>query len=118
MREATLAIRGKGELAGIGSAMGDQFFECFERHGHVGHQAEIIGSGHRNRHEILERIVRQLFVGMRLHHKIAALPADDGIAVRRGARTKVQAQLACGAGAVINNNVLTETHAKRGRNQP
>ena len=70
-----------------------------------------------NRHEIPERVVRQLLVGVRLHHKIAALPANDGVTVGRGARAEFETQLPGGAGTVIDNDVLTEARHKRGRNQ-
>jgi hypothetical protein len=55
----------------------------------------------------MEWVIRQFLVSVRLHHQIAALSADDGVAIWRGARAELETELPGSAGAVIDDDVLT-----------
>jgi hypothetical protein len=55
---------------------------------------------------------------MRLHHEIAALPADERVAVRRRARAELEAELSCRADAVVDDETLAEPLEDFRRDQP
>jgi hypothetical protein len=56
-----------------------------------------------DRHEVLERVVRQLRIERRVDREVARLPEDDRVAVGRRLRRLVDAEVAAGAGLVVDH---------------
>src|SRR5450830_703451 len=118
MREAALAVRREGDLIGVGLGVGDQFLHRLERHARMHDESEVIRRAQRDRREILEWIIGQFLVGVPLNNKIAALPADERVAVWSGTRTKLESELAGCTGAIVDDHILSEALGHLRPDQP
>ena len=76
-------------------------------HEHVGELR-----GHADRHEVLQRVVRRL-QDVRVHRERAHVGQHEGVAVGRGLGDVVDRDVAAGAGAVLDHDLLAELLAER-----
>ena len=81
VREAALAIGRHRELAWIRLCVAHHLADGLERRIWVCHDREVVEGRHRDRREVLERVVGDVLAGVRQHHHVAALHAGDGVAV-------------------------------------
>ena len=107
MHGSAIAGRGKRDLAGIGLAVVDQFLDGLDWHGVRHHQQ--IGHLHeqRDRHGIADEIERQLLVE-RGRDRVVGAGKQHRVAVGRGIDRNAGGDIAAGAGAVLDHELLAE----------
>ena len=111
VQESALAVGAESHLARVGLQVFDEFADVFERRGRVHDQRQIVGRDQRDRREVLQRVVGHIFHGVRNDRHVAALPAGEGVAIRRRLRGQRQADRAAGAGPVVDDELLAEALA-------
>ena len=97
------ALRGVGELAGIGLGIGDQLFHGLRRHRRMHHEDVRHRDAEQHRRETLERLVGHL-LHVRQHRQHRVIADQEGVAVGRGLCDRVGADDACGARAVLDHD--------------
>ncbi len=65
----------------------------------------------RDRHEIVQWIERHVRVYVRIDRDVAELNESDRVAVRRGFRDRLRAEISAAAGAIFNNDTLPQGFA-------
>ena len=111
VQKGALAVAGERDLARIGLQVFDEFRGVLERRGRVHDQRQIVGRNQGDRREVLQRVVRHVFHGVRNDRHVAALSAGDGVAVRRRLRGHREADRAARAGPVVDDQLLAEALA-------
>jgi hypothetical protein len=86
MYKRALAVAAERELSGVGSSVGDQVVDVLERYARVHHQCKKVRHQHRNRREVLERVVGYFLKRDWCDHHVAALAAGERVTVGRGLR--------------------------------
>ena len=100
------AERSVVELAGTRAAQRDEFLHRPDRQSRIDQQAEWIVGGLGDRHEILERVVRQFLVDVRVHGQRARHGMHQRIAVGFGFGDGFHADDAVRARAVFHDYLL------------
>ena len=108
MREARKARRAVVQLAGLGLGERHQLGDAFRRDAGIEHQHIGRGADHRDRLEVVDRVVGQLGAERRRHAMRARGDQADRVAVRRGLGDDIDAEIAAGAGAVLDDELLAE----------
>ena len=108
MHRGAIARRSIGDFARIGLAVIDELLNGLDRHGVRHHQH--IGQLHdaRDRHGIADEIVRQLLVE-RGADSVVGRHKQQRVAVRRRGDGGGRGDVAAGAGAVFDHELLAET---------
>ena len=106
------------ELARIGLGVGDELGDGLHRHVVVDQQDERQMRHHRDRLEILHRVVGDLLVERRIDRHRRAGRHQQRVTVGRGFRHRIDADLLAGAGPVLHHERLAEPLLPRQRRHP
>ena len=96
------------ERAGLGLGERDQFGKILRRHAGIDHQHVGLPADHRDRREILDRVVGQAGAEARRDRLRARGSDPDRVAVGRRLGDRVGADVAAGARAVLDHDLLAE----------
>ena len=105
------ARRAERDLAGIGLGIRHQLLDGLERLRRIGHQQVRHQRHARERGEILDRIEPQFRVQALVDGVGADRAHEDRVAIGRGARHELGADIAAGAGAVVDDDRLAKVLA-------
>jgi hypothetical protein len=108
MRTAAVARRRVIQRAGFRLRERDQLAERLCRHGRMHDQHVRHGGKNGDRRVVLRRVVRQLRVQRRRDRQIADRRERQRVTVGRGLRALLQADVAAGTGAVLDDERLPE----------
>ncbi len=117
MREAGEAGRAVIELAGLALGEFDQLLDALRRQARIDHQHIGRGAEHRDRLEILDRVVGQLGAERGRDRMGAAGDQPDRVAVGGCLGDDIDADSAAGAGPVLDHHLLAELLAERLRHE-
>ena len=112
MRHRTEARVSNGELAGVGLGIIDQGLEARHRRIHTGHDADRRFHHHHDRHEVARRIVRKALEHEFVENRMRLAGEQQGGAVRRRLGDRGGRRIAARAGAVLDDERVTELLAQ------
>ena len=110
--------RRERDLAGLCLRQRDQFLRGCGRHGRMHDQHQRRGGEQRDRREILLRVVGQLAGEQAGIDHERTVDHADGVAVRRGGRDRLRADLAGAAAAIVDHERLPERALEMRLDQP
>ena len=106
-----VAGRGVTDVAGLRLRERDQLFKRLRREFRIDHHHHRNGAEQRHRREVLDRIEGQLGVERR-RDRDRAWRQQQRVAVGRGLRHRIGAEIAAGAGLVLHHHRLAEALAE------
>jgi hypothetical protein len=108
VRRSAVARRGIAELAGVRLAVGHQLLDVLRGNGRVHHQHVRQVADLHHRREALDRVVADLLVQADVDGQRPRGPEQQHVAIGRRAGHRFGAQVAAGAGLVLDDHRLAQ----------
>ena len=114
MRRRRVARRPVVERAGLFFRQRDQLRERRGRHRRVDHHQQRPARHQAHRRERLARVIAEFAIQARRHRQRAGATVEQRVAIGHGLRHRLRPDSSAGAGAILDNELLTEGIAQFG----
>src|SRR5213079_1507345 len=111
LRGAAVAVGGVVQDTGMGARVGGELGDVLRRYLWIHHQHRRRRGDQGDRREVLQRVVAELLVQVRIHHVAADAGEEKRVAVGRRLRRELRADRAAGAGPVVDDDRLAKLRA-------